>query len=50
MASKSHFFFGLPLMDALNFLTMEDLVKLVMTGYRLGEMSGGFGDASYDRL
>ena len=26
------------------------LVKLVMTTYRLGEMSGGFGETSYDHL
>ena len=29
---------------------MEGLVKLVMTSYRLGEMSGGFGEGSYDQL
>ena len=25
-------------------------MKLVMPSYRLGEMSGGFGETSYDRL
>ena len=29
---------------------LEGLVKLVMTSYRLGEMSGGLGEASYDQL
>ena len=27
---------------------LEGLVKLVITSYRLGEMSGGFGENSYD--
>ena len=29
---------------------LEGLVKLVMTSYRLGELSGGFGETSYDQL
>ena len=29
---------------------MEGLVKLVMTSYRQGELSGGFGETSYDQL
>ena len=29
---------------------LEGLVKLAMISYRLGEMSGGFGETSYDQL
>ena len=29
---------------------LEGLVKLVMASYRLGEMSGGFDETSYDQL
>ena len=29
---------------------LEGLVKLVMASYSLGEMSGGFGETSYDQL
>ena len=29
---------------------LEGLVKLGMTSYRLGELSGGFGESSYDHL
>ena len=29
---------------------LEGLVKLVMYSYGLGEMSGGFGETSYDQL
>ena len=28
---------------------LEGLVKLVITSYRLGEMSGGFGETSYNQ-
>ena len=29
---------------------LECLLKLVITSYRLGEMSGGFGKTSFDQL
>ena len=29
---------------------LEGLVKLVMTSYKLGKMSGGFGETGYDQL
>ena len=30
--------------------SLEGLVKLVKTSYRLGEMSGGFGETDYNQL